>query len=56
MPKYQMIAPKLPHMPWQEKPAGHINSPLWRYKDNPIIDRTPPARGGPHLQFRRDAL
>ena len=41
MPKYQMIAPKLPHMPWQEKPAGHINSPLWRYKDNPIIDRNP---------------
>ena len=41
MPKYQMIAPKLVHMPWQEKPTGHINSPLWRYSENPIIDRNP---------------
>lgn len=39
--KYQMIAPKLPNVPWQDKPAGHINSPLWRYTDNPIIDRNP---------------
>ena len=41
MSKYQMIAPALPNVPWQEKPAGHINSPLWRYKDNPIIGRNP---------------
>ena len=41
MTKYQMIAPALPNVPWQEKPVGHINSPLWRYKDNPIIGRNP---------------
>ena len=41
MSKYQMIAPKLPNIPWQEKPAGHINSPLWRYTENPIINRNP---------------
>ncbi len=41
MTKYQMIAPALPNVPWQEKPAGHINSPLWRWKDNPIIGRNP---------------
>ena len=41
MTKYQMIAPALPNVPWQDKPAGHINSPLWRWKDNPIIGRNP---------------
>ncbi len=41
MSKYQMIAPALPNVPWQDKPAGHINSPLWRWKDNPIIGRNP---------------
>ncbi|MBR3106919.1 MAG: glycoside hydrolase family 130 protein [Clostridia bacterium] len=41
MSKYQMIAPALPNVPWQEKPEGHINSPLWRYRDNPIIGRNP---------------
>ena len=41
MPKYKMIAPALPNVPWQEKPAGHINSPLWRYDKNPIIGRNP---------------
>ncbi|MBR5109073.1 MAG: glycoside hydrolase family 130 protein [Clostridia bacterium] len=41
MSKYRMIAPALPNVPWQEKPAGHINSPLWRYQDNPIIGRNP---------------
>ncbi len=41
MPKYKMYAPALPNVPWQDKPAGHINSPLWRYTENPIIDRNP---------------
>ena len=41
MPKYTMYAPVLPNVPWQDKPAGHINSPLWRYTENPIIDRNP---------------
>ena len=41
MSKYQMIAPKLPNIPWQDKPEGHINSPLWRYTENPVIDHNP---------------
>ena len=41
MGKYQMIAPKIHFIPWQDKPEGHINSPLWRYTDNPIIGRNP---------------
>lgn len=41
MTKYKMIAPALPNIPWQEKPEGHINSPLWRYTENPIIGRNP---------------
>ncbi len=41
MSKYQMIAPALPNIPWQEKPKGHINSPLWRYTENPVIGRNP---------------
>ena len=41
MPKYKMIAPALPNIPWQEKPEGNLNSPLWRYKENPIIGRNP---------------
>ena len=36
-----MFAPALPNVPWQNKPEGHINSPLWRYTENPIIDRNP---------------
>ena len=31
----------LPNMPWQEAPATIVNAPLWRYKENPIIDRNP---------------
>ncbi len=41
MAKYTMYAPKLFNIPWQERPEGHINSPLWRYTGNPIIDRNP---------------
>ena len=41
MPKYILYAPKLSNVPWQEKPEGHINSPLWRYTKNPIIGRNP---------------
>jgi beta-1,4-mannooligosaccharide/beta-1,4-mannosyl-N-acetylglucosamine phosphorylase len=31
----------LPNMPWQEKPEGLRNAPVWRYKQNPIIGRNP---------------
>ncbi|MBR6027886.1 MAG: glycoside hydrolase family 130 protein [Clostridia bacterium] len=41
MPKYRIIAPSLPNMPWQERPEGNLNTPLWRYDQNPIIDRNP---------------
>jgi len=41
MTKYKMIAPALPNIPWQEKPEGFLNSPVWRYKENPIIGRNP---------------
>ena len=41
MSKYQMIAGNLPDMPWQDRPADAKNTPLWRWKDNPVIDRNP---------------
>ena len=42
MPKYQMIAPNVPNMPWQDKPENEVLAgPLWRYSENPIIDRNP---------------
>jgi len=42
MPKYQMIAPNVPNMPWQDKPENErLAGPLWRYSENPIIDRNP---------------
>ena len=43
MSKYQMtMAQSLPEMPWQDRPQGGVvNSPLWRYNDNPIIRRNP---------------
>ena len=41
MSKYSIIAPALPDMPWQDKPADLVNAPLWRYSENPIIDRNP---------------
>ncbi len=41
MSKYQIIAPALKSMPWQERPDEPSNSPLWRWNDNPIIGRNP---------------
>ena len=41
MPKYEIKAPALNAMPWQERPEGFGNTPLWRYDGNPIIDRNP---------------
>jgi len=37
----KMIAPPVANVPWQEKPAGHKNAPIWRYDANPIIGRNP---------------
>ena len=41
MSKYQIIAPALSSMPWQERPDEPSNSPLWRWNENPIIGRNP---------------
>lgn len=42
MSKYQIIAPAVPNMPWQDKPKDEqLAGPLWRYTENPIIDRNP---------------
>ena len=38
MTKYQIKAPAVPNVPWQDKPEGKIlGGPLWRYTENPII-------------------
>ena len=32
----------LPNIPWQERPANdRHDAPVWRYTENPIIDRNP---------------
>jgi beta-1,4-mannooligosaccharide/beta-1,4-mannosyl-N-acetylglucosamine phosphorylase len=31
----------LPNIPWQNKPEGIKNAPVWRYTNNPIIGRNP---------------
>ena len=41
MSSFKMIAPATKNMPWQDRPQGIINSPLWRYKENPIVGRNP---------------
>ena len=41
MSELKMIAPAVPNVPWQDKPEGHKGAPVWRYSENPIIDRNP---------------
>ncbi len=42
MSKYQILnSPAVPDMPWQEKPEHVGNVPIWRYTENPIIQRNP---------------
>ncbi len=38
MSKIKLICPSLPNIPWQDRPAD-CAAPLWRYKENPIINR-----------------
>ncbi len=40
MSKIKIYADNLPNIPWQEKPADAVG-PVWRYSENPIIDRNP---------------
>ena len=37
----QMIAPEVKNVPWQERPENLVGAPIWRYKENPIINRNP---------------
>ena len=42
MSKYKIIgAPAVSNMPWQDQPEGITGAPIWRYTENPIIDRNP---------------
>lgn len=41
MSKWKMIASATPGMPWQNRPDGIVNAPVWRYSGNPIIGRNP---------------
>jgi len=36
----KIIGDSLPDMPWQEKPSNY-HDVVWRYTDNPVIDRKP---------------
>ena len=40
MSNVKMFCDALPNIPWQEKPAD-VTAPVWRYSENPIIDRNP---------------
>lgn len=40
MGKVKILAESLPNIPWQDKPED-CKRPVWRYKENPIIDRNP---------------
>ena len=41
MSELKIIAPAVPNVPWQDKPENHKGAPVWRYSENPIIDRNP---------------
>lgn len=31
----------IPNLPWQERPAGGTDAPLWRFSGNPVVGRNP---------------
>ena len=41
MSKVKLYTDNLPNIPWQDRPAGASDSPLWRYSGNPVIARNP---------------
>ena len=41
MNKVKLYGESLPNIPWQKRPAGINNAPVWRYEENPIIRRNP---------------
>ena len=38
MSEARIIGPKLPNIPWEERPPG-CNDVVWRYSQNPVIPR-----------------
>lgn len=40
MSKTKLICPDLPNIPWQDRPTD-CAAPLWRYTENPVINRNP---------------
>ena len=44
MSNIKIIGANVPNMPWQDRPEGSGNLPVWRYNENPIIGRNP-AKG-----------
>ena len=40
MSEIKLIGSPLPSIPWQDKPSG-CTAPVWRYSENPIIQRAP---------------
>ena len=40
MSEIKIIGSALPDMPWQDKPSDCM-APVWRYSENPIINRNP---------------
>ncbi len=41
MSDFKIFCDELSDMPWQEKPKDLTDAPVWRYSENPIIDRNP---------------
>ncbi|MCL2034081.1 MAG: glycoside hydrolase family 130 protein [Oscillospiraceae bacterium] len=37
----KIIDQAVPNMPWQERPERAFELPLWRYSENPIVNRNP---------------
>ena len=56
MSELKMIAPAVPNVPWQDKPEGHKGAPVWRYSENPIIDRNESSLLIPLLRCEKEVL
>src|SRR5690554_5743851 len=41
MNRIKMTGQVVKNMPWQEKPKNLAGAPVWRYSDNPVINRNP---------------
>ena len=41
MSDVKIIGPAVPNVPWQDRPEGIKDAPIWRYTENPIIGRNP---------------